>query len=215
MKRFGTTAQLAQAILKTGQLVGILGDQIEGDKVIASYYIVAPKIPDVNDVTLANGNIAEYQGGTDAFIPIVPGIESIEDILKIIYPVGCTYTHTVDSTNPFNLFGFGTWVKFGEGRVIVNHKASDSDFDTPGLEGGAKTRVITESQMPAHTHTMVDDGTHIEANNSTYTGSRNGNGGYSGGQNITNITQTQVTGGSQPFNVIQPFIVAYVWNRIV
>jgi hypothetical protein len=38
--------------------------------------------------------------------------------LAVLYPIGSIYSSTV-STNPNTLFGFGTWVAFGEGKVQV------------------------------------------------------------------------------------------------
>lgn len=213
MKQFGTTAKLALASLETGQMAGTLGDQVEGDKKGANYYIVAPKVPDAKDVTLANGNVAEYQTSIDAFIPTTDAIKTVQDILEAIYPIGAVYTNATSSTNPNTVFGFGTWTPYGEGRVIIGHSASDSDYDTPGITGGAKSRVITQGQMPAHSHTFVSDDTSVQLNNKDWTGSRNGNGGFSGGQHVNTVTQTQVAGSSSPFTVVQPFIVAYAWTR--
>lgn len=39
-------------------------------------------------------------------------------VLPYIFPIGAIYTATV-STNPVSLLGFGTWVAFGSGRVVV------------------------------------------------------------------------------------------------
>jgi hypothetical protein len=46
-----------------------------------------------------------------------------------IYPVGSIYINAAVTTNPATLLGFGTWVAFGTGRMMVGYDASDSDFD--------------------------------------------------------------------------------------
>jgi hypothetical protein len=82
-----------------------------------------------------------------------------------LYPVGSIYINAGVSTNPATLFGFGTWVAFGAGRVMVGLNASDADFDTAEETGGAKTVAaagsisgtvggtsLTEAQMPKHYH---------------------------------------------------------------
>ena len=49
--------------------------------------------------------------------------------MEFIYPVGSIYM-SVDSTNPAQIFGFGTWVAWGAGRVPVGVDTSQTEFDT-------------------------------------------------------------------------------------
>ena len=72
-------------------------------------------------------------------------------IIAVIYHVGCIYI-SVDATNPFTRFGFGTWVAFGAGKVLVGLDGADTDFDTVEETGGAKTKAIS-----AHAGADVDD----------------------------------------------------------
>lgn len=58
--------------------------------------------------------------------------------LATVYPVGCIYIETT-GTNPATTFGFGTWVAFGAGKVLVGLNSSDADFDTAEETGGSKT----------------------------------------------------------------------------
>jgi hypothetical protein len=68
-----------------------------------------------------------------------------------VWPIGCIFIHT-SSTDPNTLLGFGTWVRFGEGRVLVSQNAADADFDTAEETGGSKTHTQVIAEMPVHTH---------------------------------------------------------------
>ena len=54
------------------------------------------------------------------------------------FPVGAVFI-SVDSTNPATTLGYGTWVAFGAGRVLVGLDTGDTDFDTVEETGGSKT----------------------------------------------------------------------------
>jgi hypothetical protein len=69
-------------------------------------------------------------------------------VLQHLYPVGSVYINAGVSTNPATLFGFGTWVAFGAGRVMVGLNGSDSLFDTLEETGGSKDAAVI-----SHTHT--------------------------------------------------------------
>ena len=71
---------------------------------------------------------------------------------ETLYPVGSIYINASVSTNPSTLFGFGTWVEFGKGRVLVGVDTGQTEFDTLGETGGAKTHTLTINEMPAHSH---------------------------------------------------------------
>ena len=126
------------------------------------------------------------------------------DIIGTIYPVGSLYTSTL-STNPGTLLGVGTWVAFGEGRVMVG-KAASGTFGTAGATGGAETHTLTTSEMPSHTHAS---GT--TASNRTISVVSGGVLGVFTGFGDT-VTSTS-TGGDGAHNNLQPYIVVYMWER--
>lgn len=86
-----------------------------------------------------------------------------KNIFDLVYPVGSIYM-SVNNVNPGTLFG-GTWVAWGDGRVPVGVKSSDSNFNTvektggsnsesytPGGSNTAVTLTAAQSGVPAHSH---------------------------------------------------------------
>lgn len=146
-----------------------------------------------------------------------------------LYPVGSIYINASSSTNPSTLLGFGTWVEFGAGRVMVGQNASDSLFDVLEETGGSKDAVVVE-----HTHlansTVTDPG-HFHnigpnsdgyggGSGSTYRVTRDSLGAsaatYPTALATTGISvSTSVTSaGSSGTNAnIQPYVVVKMWKR--
>ena len=130
--------------------------------------------------------------------------------LDSIYPVGAIYT-AITSGSPATVFG-GTWVSFGQGRVLVGHDDAadpDTDFVAPSgdgssvLLGGAKTHTLSVDEIPSHTHgfTNFEDPTGTGSN-----GSANGASSFS-------TVNTDATGGGGAHNNLQPYVVVYMWKR--
>lgn len=100
----------------------------------------------------------------------------VQAALQALYPVGSVYINASSTTNPSSLLGFGTWVAFGEGRVLVGQNTSDTSFDTLEETGGSKDAIAvshthtfstTTSSEGAHTHTITDPGHYHTTNNSS------------------------------------------------
>ena len=124
-----------------------------------------------------------------------------------VYPVGSIYTNATDSTNPSTILGFGTWVAFGAGRVLVGDCTSDAVY-VAGATGGESTHVLTLAESPAHTHALVDPGfTPGVANRDDVAGGIGRYGRFGGGIN------TDSKGGGGAHNNLQPYIVIYMWKR--
>lgn len=133
-----------------------------------------------------------------------------DGIMKKLYPVGTIYTNKAVSTNPSVLFGFGTWVALA-GRVVVGLDPAQTEFDTVGETGGAKTHTLTTNEIPSHTHTLAAAGMatgasgNVDSNGFVAGGAAaDRQGGYRGINN---------TGGGAAHNNLQPYVVAYMWER--
>jgi hypothetical protein len=79
----------------------------------------------------------------------------VQAAIALLYPVGSIYTNATSSTNPGTLLGFGTWVAFGAGRVMVGFDSGNALFDTAEETGGSAD-AITVSHT--HTATVTDSG---------------------------------------------------------
>jgi hypothetical protein len=83
--------------------------------------------------------------------------------IQAAYPVGSIYMSTV-STDPATLLGFGTWVAFGAGRVLISQNGTYPAGTTGGaatvsasgsISGTVGGTSLTEAQMPKHYHQMA------------------------------------------------------------
>lgn len=122
-------------------------------------------------------------------------------LTSTVWPVGSVYISVV-ATNPATLLGFGTWSAFAAGRTLVGIDAGQTEFDTVEETGGEKTHVLTESEMPAHTHTVSYAGN----------GSAGSNPASDAGA-IAGSVNTGSKGGGAAHNNLQPYIVTYMWKR--
>ena len=91
-------------------------------------------------------------------------------LLNRLYPVGTIY-ESVANVSPAEFLG-GTWTVWGSGRVPVGVNTADGNFSTAGREGGAAAHMLTQAQMPSHTH-IQDQHNHTQASHThnAHTGS--------------------------------------------
>ena len=148
-------------------------------------------------------------------------------VLDKVYPVGSIYISTV-STNPDALMfgdnGDTTWVAFGAGKTLIGIDSTDTDFDTVEETGGDKTKskTIAVNELPKHKH-------RTPLRNS----GMNNNFGIVSSPTITSFIESQETSTQSPLtddeiynssnsqqtqqamslDVVQPYIVTYMWKR--
>lgn len=152
----------------------------------------------VNLTSMITGVLSVTNGGT--------GQSSIASFISNAYPVGCIYTE-VTGVNPGTTFGFGTWVAFGAGRVLVGNGSSDQAF-TAGTTGGESNHLLTTGEMPSHNHAL---------NARAYIGDGAGTAvslAVTGASFIKTTTDTTANAGSgSTHNNLQPYLVVYFWQR--
>lgn len=153
------------------------------------------------------------------------GLISLQDV----YPVGSVYMNESDGTNPATIFGFGTWVSLGSGRVLVgagtntDNNGLERTFTTSTSDDGTYRHTLSVNEMPSHKHSIKLS--HEQG------GSHDNNGwpqvDYSGpfathdasqpdgSQSYRNGTGNPLysTGGGQSHNNMPPFFVVNVWYR--
>lgn len=124
------------------------------------------------------------------------------------HPVGSLYFNADDPTNPEDLLGYGEWEEYAKGRVPVGIDSTQTEFDTAGETGGAKTHTLTVDQIPSHNHEQF-----VTANSGGTGVRRDYNQDGSGYQQYTQGINTGNRGGGQAHNNLQPYIVVYIWRR--
>jgi len=121
--------------------------------------------------------------------------------LRAIYPVNSIYISCAD-TNPADLFGFGTWVRFGNGRALVGVDEGNDNFNTVQRTGGEETHTLSIAQIPSHSHTH---------GRGSFPSQGLGAGPHFG--YFSPIMNTGSTGGGQAHNNLQPYITVFMWRR--
>jgi len=143
----------------------------------------------------------------------------VQAALAALHPIGSIYTATV-STNPATLLGFGTWVAFGAGRVLIGNGGGYA----AGATGGSADAIVV-----THNHTATSVVTDPQHNHGIGYAAvvRNDGGGIYPSYLSTSrdvVSQTVATGitvattnasaGASGTNAnLQPYVVGYMWNR--
>lgn len=164
-------------------------------------------------LTLSGAPTSNLHASTKAYVDA-----AIAATKEALYPVGSIYVNSGVTTNPATLLGFGTWVAFGAGRVMVGLNGSDTLFDSLEETGGSKDAIVV-----SHTHTAtVTDPGHVHAGGAASPVV------FSSGVDIpptvqaqqntssatTGITVTNSTTGSSGTNAnLQPYITVAMWKR--
>jgi len=168
--------------------------------------IIGGSVNPAGQLVLTRGNGEQFNAGQ-----VVPGIDSR-------WPVGSIY-HTEATGNPADVLGGGTWSRVAQGRVLVSQNDADAEFNVVGETGGEKKHLMTESEMFAHGHAVPDHNHLFEATGITVTGgatlfpSAGGSGTDALGMQASG-PDTNFTGSSTPFNILQPYYVVNIWKRI-
>jgi microcystin-dependent protein len=109
---------------------------------------------------------------------------------ELFSAIGTTYGNG-DGSTTFNLPDL-------QGKIPVGKDENDEDFDTLGNTGGEKEHTLTINEMPTHNH-------HIAVRDNNATGLYETKATNATGDVGDAVTANE--GGSQPHNILQPYIV--------
>nr|DAK95763.1 MAG TPA: Baseplate structural protein [Caudoviricetes sp.] len=129
--------------------------------------------------------------------------------LDDIHPIGSIYM-SMNNINPSNLFG-GTWRLIAPGQVLVGVNEASPVFGTSRKTGGEQTHKMTIDEMPSHNHELFTPHTNNGANRVIVP---NIIGTALPSDPTYRFRSTENTGGGKPFNLMQPYLTCYIWERI-
>lgn len=128
-----------------------------------------------------------------------------KSLLDTFYPIGSIYM-SVMSTNPSYLMG-GSWIRHGQGKVLVGVDENDPDFSSVNKVGGEKKHALVVSSPDKSEIGAYQSGREAQSYGLV------GNGGFGDRVLITNVG-----GGTdkvaEPHNNLQPFTTVYMWRRM-
>ena len=169
--------------------------------------LASPALTGVPTAPTASSGTSTTQLSTTAFV---------QAALALLHPIGSIYSST-SSTNPGTLFGFGTWVAYGAGRVLIG--ASGAGLYIAGNTGGSADAIVVSH---THTATVTDPGhTHNYLKGNTFS-STSGPDSISTSPIISTATSSSTTGISVANSTtgssgtdqnLPPYVVVYMWNR--
>lgn len=149
-----------------------------------------------------NGTVvAEFTGGSSANDVVTH--QQLGSRLQG-YLVGDIYITTATG-DPKARLGYGTWVRYAEGEVLVGFSTSVDNrvpqwVKTIGSKFGSYVHKLTIAEMPKHKHDSPIG--------SSGSGASIDNGSSSG-----NRLDTSYSGGDGEHNNVQPSVVVYMWKR--
>lgn len=133
-----------------------------------------------------------------------------------------TTRHFADGDAVAAYKGYGRWGRFGDGHVLATqalatNNTAPSFFKTLRATGGAYTHKLTIDEMPSHNHGQRNDSDaginvpQVTLAKGTLRGTRTTTDPAS--TNRSQVT-TDLCGGDQPHNNVQPSVVIAAWERL-
>ena len=180
------------------------------------------------DISSIEGRVTDTEVAIDALIISLP--VELAGLLSQVYPVGSIYTNATNNANPSTLFGFGTWVPFGTGRVMMGLDAANPLFNTAEKTGGTTTTTpeaglyaIQSVETYAPRDGWGTEGGPLGAATSGRLLVGSGEGEYREalesvraagvGSRSLGLHSHAMTGGLHTHNLVPPYIVVHMWKR--
>lgn len=159
-------------------------------------------------------------------------VNNVQNLFDLVYPIGTIYENAVNPNNPATYMGFGTWVLWGQGKVVAgwNNDTTDpyfamnnNDLDvngnpshTAGGTGGTTSNELENAQIPAAQTTekvlVVDPNGPIVVGGCQFDPDEQGPAYTKYREAVANINPTHTPPKS--VNNVQPYITAYRWLRV-
>lgn len=168
-------------------------------------------------LSISGSTLSIDSGTTAADIRTAISAVALSDLTILtaldIYPIGAIYLSVV-STDPSTYFG-GTWVRVGEGRMLVGHSTTDSTFEASSNDfstqntGGATSKTLSVSEMPAHSHHLLK---YSFSDGNDFGGAATGNDNISNDPDTQNL-ETNSVGSGASFSLMNPYLVVFMWRR--
>lgn len=134
-------------------------------------------------------------------------VSTLTTNLQKTYPVGSIYINASNSANPQTIIGFGTWSRFGKGRMLISQDDANALCNTAEETGGYADSVVVD-----HGHTGV---TGLAGDGGSGTTAAAGSGvgvagsGFTHSHGVT-IDNAGVSGTNRNY---PPYITVYMWKR--
>jgi hypothetical protein len=160
-----------------------------------------------SNLNLLNTNITAF---INLLISNAIAASILDGDLARAYPVGSIYMNVSNGANPHEIFGFGTWVACGAGKMLLGVGGTHA----AGQTGGEETHTLTVNELPAHSH-IYKDIYHAEAGGTVdLPGNFGSEGSDSDNRGFEMSRTTEQSGLSSAHNNMPPFLVVYMWSRI-
>lgn len=147
-------------------------------------------------------------------------INKVEELIlersKKEHEVGSLYV-SMNSTNPAQIFGFGTWALIAKNRFLVG---AGDDYEA-GATGGEASHKLTAAELPKQNGTISTHGTYSGSPIAAVTGvfgarhtvsDKYMNGSTSGHSSI-DVIEYGNGGEDKAHNNLPPYLAVYIWQR--
>jgi hypothetical protein len=196
--------------VKDGLSSGTAAKRVRGTEIDDEYNAIAVAVAtkaNTNNTALtgtptaptASASTNSTQIATTAYVKL--NTPTAAQVNAHAYPVGSVYTSVV-ATNPATLLGVGVWEAFGAGRVMLGHGGGYTAGDTGGYTTDSHSLSVNE--IPPHTHGLP-----------LRHGGGNGTSPYYAVTHEGSYFTSNSTGGgaAHTHDIMQPYIVVYIWKR--
>ena len=134
-------------------------------------------------------------------------LSTTEEVLRKVYPVGAVYM-SVNSADPADLFGFGTWE-----RVKDRFLLAAGDAYAAGSTGGEENVSLTSAQNGPHYHSIatVVEGSYVHIGQWGWKVTAEQILNEAGYDSYGMVTE--MNGEGMPHNNMPPYLAVYIWKR--